>query len=181
MRFRKQGEAADGDWRELCEVPRCPLWRGPRSHCPVYHVSCILYLLQNTSLFFTVHGWIPSGLTPYFPRVPVPSRSFSLPLPIQAPFQYKMEHCLKVSLRSVRSTDKNAEEVFPSSCVWQARLMNCGTFCSIPVTLQKRYPFLLEKQITFFFIEFPLAGIAIKPTVTHRQSGSHVVPSHLIH
>ena len=28
---------------ELCEVPRCLLWR---HHCPMYNVSCILYLLQ---------------------------------------------------------------------------------------------------------------------------------------
>ena len=35
-------------WRlgELCEVPRCLLWRGLRHHCPMYNVSCILYLLQ---------------------------------------------------------------------------------------------------------------------------------------
>ena len=35
-------------WRlgELCEVPRCLLWRGLRCHCPMYNVSCILYLLQ---------------------------------------------------------------------------------------------------------------------------------------
>ena len=32
--------------RELCEVPRFLLWRGLRHHCPVYNVSCILYLFQ---------------------------------------------------------------------------------------------------------------------------------------
>ena len=26
---------------ELCEVPRCLLWRGLRCHCPMYNVSCI--------------------------------------------------------------------------------------------------------------------------------------------
>ena len=31
---------------ELCEVPRCLLWRGLRCHCPTYNVPCILYLLQ---------------------------------------------------------------------------------------------------------------------------------------
>ena len=31
---------------ELCEVPRCLLWRGLRWHYPMYNVSCILYLLQ---------------------------------------------------------------------------------------------------------------------------------------
>ena len=31
---------------ELCEVPRCLLWRGLRCHCAIYNVSCILYLLQ---------------------------------------------------------------------------------------------------------------------------------------
>ena len=30
---------------ELCEVPTCLLWRGLRC-CPMYNVSCILYLLQ---------------------------------------------------------------------------------------------------------------------------------------
>ena len=29
--------------RELCEVPRCLLWRGLRCHCPVYNVSCIFF------------------------------------------------------------------------------------------------------------------------------------------
>ena len=28
---------------ELCEVPRCLLWRGLRCHCPIYNVSCILF------------------------------------------------------------------------------------------------------------------------------------------
>ena len=27
---------------ELCEVPRCLLWRGLRCHCPMYNVSCTL-------------------------------------------------------------------------------------------------------------------------------------------
>ena len=30
--------------RELCEVPECLLWRGLQHHCPMYDVSCILYL-----------------------------------------------------------------------------------------------------------------------------------------
>ena len=47
----------------LCEVPRCLLWRGLSSHCSVYNVSYILYLLQKMSLFFILHGWIPSGHT----------------------------------------------------------------------------------------------------------------------
>ena len=50
---------------ELCEVPRCLLWRGLRCHCPKYNVSCILYLLQKKSLFFIVHGQILSGQTYY--------------------------------------------------------------------------------------------------------------------
>ena len=43
-------------WRlgELCEVPRSLLLRGPRHHCPMYNVSCILYLLQRMSLFFYI-------------------------------------------------------------------------------------------------------------------------------
>ena len=31
---------------ELCDVPRCLLWRGLRCHCPMYNVSCTFYLLQ---------------------------------------------------------------------------------------------------------------------------------------
>ena len=31
---------------ELCEVPRCLLWRELRHHCPVYSVSYSLYVLQ---------------------------------------------------------------------------------------------------------------------------------------
>ena len=31
---------------ELCEVPRCLLWRGLRHHCPLYNLSCMLYLTQ---------------------------------------------------------------------------------------------------------------------------------------
>ena len=31
----------------------------------MYSVSCILYLLQQMSLFFLLHGWIPSGQTLY--------------------------------------------------------------------------------------------------------------------
>ena len=38
---------------ELCEVPKCLLWRGLRHHCPMYNVSCVLYL-QYMSLFFIV-------------------------------------------------------------------------------------------------------------------------------
>ena len=46
MRFRK---IRWGSWRqlgELYEVPRCLLWRELRHHCPMYIVSCILYLLK---------------------------------------------------------------------------------------------------------------------------------------
>ena len=49
--------------------PRCPLWRALRCHCPTYNVSCILYLLQWMSLFFLLHGCIPSGETWYKCRV----------------------------------------------------------------------------------------------------------------
>ena len=46
---------------ELCEVPRCLLWKGLRCHCPMYNVSCILYLLQQVPLFFILPRWILSG------------------------------------------------------------------------------------------------------------------------
>ena len=38
--------------RELCEVPRCLLWRGLRCHCPVYSVSCIFL---NKCLYFSYY------------------------------------------------------------------------------------------------------------------------------
>ena len=47
---------------ELCEVPRCLLWRGLRCHYPMYDVS---YIFFNKCLFFILHGWIPSGQTIY--------------------------------------------------------------------------------------------------------------------
>ena len=65
MRFRR---IQKGSWwrsEELCEVPRCLLGRGLRYHCPLYNVSCILYLLQQMSPFLTVHGWIVSGQASY--------------------------------------------------------------------------------------------------------------------
>ena len=46
-----------GSWwqlGELCEVPRCLLWRGLRSyvpHCPMYNVSCTLYFLHKYPYF----------------------------------------------------------------------------------------------------------------------------------
>ena len=47
---------------ELCEVPRYLLWRGLRSHCPVYNVSCILF---NTCLYF--HStWLDTFWTDLF-------------------------------------------------------------------------------------------------------------------
>ena len=50
MRFRKIQWG--GWWRlgELCEVPRCLLWRGLRRHCPMYNVSCTLF---NKCLYFS--------------------------------------------------------------------------------------------------------------------------------
>ena len=49
MRFRK---ISWGSWwrlGELCEVPRCLLWRGLRHHCPTYSISCIFF---NKCLYF---------------------------------------------------------------------------------------------------------------------------------
>ena len=45
-RFRKIWQGSWWQLGELCEVPRCLPSRGLRCHCPVYSVSCILYLLQ---------------------------------------------------------------------------------------------------------------------------------------
>ena len=37
---------------ELCEVPRCLLWRGLRCHCPMHNVSCIFF---NKCLYFSYY------------------------------------------------------------------------------------------------------------------------------
>ena len=65
----KYDRAADGDsnkglcrmfWtveemlRELCEVPRCLLWRRLRCHCPVYCVSCIC-IFFNKCLYISYY------------------------------------------------------------------------------------------------------------------------------
>ena len=50
MRFRRIWQ---GSWwwlGELCEVPRCLLWRGLRRHCSIYNVSCIFF---NKCLYFS--------------------------------------------------------------------------------------------------------------------------------
>ena len=62
MRFRKIWWGSGRLLGELCEVPRCPLWRGLRCHCPMYSVFCIFF---NKCLFFILHGWILSGQTIY--------------------------------------------------------------------------------------------------------------------
>ena len=46
MTVRKIWQGSWGQLGELCEVPRCLLWRELRRHCPMNNVSCILYLLQ---------------------------------------------------------------------------------------------------------------------------------------
>ena len=46
MRLRKIRKGSRWWLGELCVVPRCPLWRRLRRHCPMYNVSCILDLLQ---------------------------------------------------------------------------------------------------------------------------------------
>ena len=52
MRFRK---IQWGSWwwlGELCEVPRCPLWRGLRCHCPMYNV--LISSSINVSIFHII-------------------------------------------------------------------------------------------------------------------------------
>ena len=60
MKFRKIWWGSRWRLGELCGVPRYLLWRGLKHHCPMYNVSCSF--LKN-SLFFILHGWIPSGQT----------------------------------------------------------------------------------------------------------------------
>ena len=49
MRFRKIWQGSWWRLGELCEVPRCLLWRGLRHHCLMYNVSCIF----NKCLYFS--------------------------------------------------------------------------------------------------------------------------------
>ena len=49
MRFRKIWWGSWWRLKELCEVPRCLIWRGLRCHCPMYNVSCIFF---NQCLYF---------------------------------------------------------------------------------------------------------------------------------
>ena len=53
MKFRKISWW--GSWwklGELCEVPKCLLWRRLRHHCPMYSVSCIFF---NKCLYFSYY------------------------------------------------------------------------------------------------------------------------------
>ena len=54
VRFRKIQWGSWWRWGELCEVPRCLLWRGLRCHCPMYNVSvsCIFF---NKCLYFSYY------------------------------------------------------------------------------------------------------------------------------
>ena len=51
--------AADWGLGEVCDFPRCLLWRGLRHHCPMYNVSCILFY------FLTV---VQVKLSPFSPH-----------------------------------------------------------------------------------------------------------------
>lgn len=56
------------DTRELCEVPRWPLWRGLRRHCPMYNVSCILFNIQPYNHALGMHTSNPGiMLWPFAP------------------------------------------------------------------------------------------------------------------
>ena len=50
MRCRKIQQGSSWRLGDLCEVPRCPLWRGLSHPCPVYNVSCIFF---NKYLYFS--------------------------------------------------------------------------------------------------------------------------------
>ena len=43
IRFTKIWWSSWWQLGELCEVPRCLLWRGLTYHCPMYNVSCIFF------------------------------------------------------------------------------------------------------------------------------------------
>ena len=50
----KYDDAADGAWGELCEVPRCLLWRdwGVNVLCTMFLVSCVFF---NKCLYFSYY------------------------------------------------------------------------------------------------------------------------------
>ena len=66
-RFQTVDEIQENMMRQLMAIgrtawgPKCLLWRGLRHPCRMYDVSYILYFLQKMSLFFILHGFIPSG------------------------------------------------------------------------------------------------------------------------
>ena len=60
MRFR---EIQWGSWwrlGELCEIPRCLLWRGRRCHCPMYNVSCV-FLNKCRCFSYDMAGYLPDS------------------------------------------------------------------------------------------------------------------------
>ena len=54
MRFKKIWQGSWWQLGEMCEVPRCLLWRGlwRGYHCPMYNVSCIFF---NKYLYFSYY------------------------------------------------------------------------------------------------------------------------------
>ena len=52
MRFRKIWQGSWWQLGELCEVPRCLLWRGLRCHCLMCNISCIFF---NKCLYFSYY------------------------------------------------------------------------------------------------------------------------------
>ena len=80
---------------EACEVPRCPLWRGLRHHCPRYSVSCIFF---NKCLYFFTPGRYylkPGDWRNKWTGLPM--RLF-LPPPIPPPLLLPVSHPLPLSL-----------------------------------------------------------------------------------
>ena len=78
MRFRKIRWSSWWWLGELCEIARCLLWRGQRHHCPMYNICCNPYFVKWMSLFFLLHGWIPSGQISYMNYV-TPKRGCESP------------------------------------------------------------------------------------------------------
>ena len=54
MRFRKIWQGSWWRLGELCEVPRCLLWKGSRCHSPTYNVSCI-FIFFNKCFYFSYY------------------------------------------------------------------------------------------------------------------------------
>ena len=78
MRFRKIRQGSWWRLGELCEVPKCILWRGWRCYCPMYNVS---YIFLKKCFYFSYY------MTGYHQDRPWMFFGYSLPIPTPHPLR----------------------------------------------------------------------------------------------